>query len=149
MPRKPCEVSSVPKCSQVFPSFPSAFLRKYKRNLYPRKTKKKHPKTGCFGAAGRIRTADLILTKDALYLLSYSSKMATKKGLEPSTSGVTGRRSNQLSYLAIVPRPLFATEAYHTIKGVAVSSSFSSIRAFIPRERRRVPHRIPVSSKRP
>ena len=25
-------------------------------------------------AAGRIRTADLILTKDALYLLSYSSK---------------------------------------------------------------------------
>ena len=28
-----------------------------------------------FGAAGRIRTADLILTKDALYLLSYSSKV--------------------------------------------------------------------------
>ena len=33
--------------------------------------------------------------------------MATKKGLEPSTSGVTGRRSNQLSYLAIAPRSLF------------------------------------------
>ena len=30
----------------------------------------------CFsGAAGQIRTADLILTKDALYLLSYSSKV--------------------------------------------------------------------------
>ena len=28
------------------------------------------------GAAGRIRTADLILTKDALYLLSYSSMCA-------------------------------------------------------------------------
>ena len=30
----------------------------------------------CFddGAAGQIRTGDLILTKDALYLLSYSSK---------------------------------------------------------------------------
>ena len=27
-----------------------------------------------FGAAGQIRTADLILTKDALYLLSYSSE---------------------------------------------------------------------------
>ena len=63
-----------------------------------------------FGAAGQIRTADLILTKDALYLLSYSSKfispccggyvVATEKGLEPSTSGVTGRRSNQLSYSA-------------------------------------------------
>ncbi len=26
--------------------------------------------------------------------------VATKKGLEPSTSGVTGRRSNQLNYLA-------------------------------------------------
>ena len=31
--------------------------------------------TGFPGAAGRIRTADLILTKDALYLLSYSSKL--------------------------------------------------------------------------
>ena len=55
-----------------------------------------------FGAAGQIRTADLILTKDALYLLSYSSKLlATTKGLEPSTSGVTGRRSNRLNYVAI------------------------------------------------
>ena len=26
--------------------------------------------------------------------------MATRKGLEPSTSGVTGRRSNQLNYMA-------------------------------------------------
>ena len=43
-----------------------------------------------FGAAGRIRTADLILTKDALYLLSYSSTMATRMGLEPTTSSVTG-----------------------------------------------------------
>ena len=30
--------------------------------------------TGFRGAAGRIRTADLILTKDALYRLSYSSE---------------------------------------------------------------------------
>ena len=37
---------------------------------------KKIPKpqaSGFFGAAARIRTGDLILTKDALYLLSYSS----------------------------------------------------------------------------
>ena len=52
-----------------------------------------------FGAATQIRTGDLILTKDALYLLSYSSILAsllggkivaTEKGLEPSTSSVTG-----------------------------------------------------------
>ena len=51
------------------------------------------------GAATRIRTGDLILTKDALYRLSYSSishapdeggMVATEKGLEPSTSSVTG-----------------------------------------------------------
>ena len=29
--------------------------------------------------------------------------MATTKGLEPSTSGVTGRRSNQLNYVAVYP----------------------------------------------
>ena len=75
------------------------------------KRKKERRKTSpfFFGAAGQIRTADLILTKDALYLLSYSSKfnapcgegaLATTMGLEPTTSGVTGRRSNQLNYMA-------------------------------------------------
>ena len=67
--------------------------------------------TDFFGADSQIRTGDLILTKDALYLLSYISKayapfvrgiVATEKGLEPSTSGVTGRRSNRLSYSAMV-----------------------------------------------
>ena len=32
-------------------------------------------------------------------------QMATRKGLEPSTSGVTGRRSNQLNYRAICALP--------------------------------------------
>ena len=55
--------------------------------------KQKTPKSldfGETGAAKQIRTADLILTKDALYLLSYSSKLATRIGLEPTTSSVTG-----------------------------------------------------------
>ena len=42
---------------------------------------KKHRKpkfSMLFGAAGQIRTADLILTKDALYRLSYSSIFAPK-----------------------------------------------------------------------
>ena len=56
--------------------------------------------SGKTGAAKQIRTADLILTKDALYLLSYSSKLATRIGLEPTTSSVTGSRSNQLNYRA-------------------------------------------------
>ena len=45
-------------------------------NTYSYKCKKQAPQMGCllFGAAGQIRTADLILTKDALYLLSYSSR---------------------------------------------------------------------------
>ena len=44
---------------------------------------KKHRKpkfSMLFGAAGQIRTADLILTKDALYLLSYSSKCGDQEG---------------------------------------------------------------------
>ncbi len=65
--------------------------------------KSKKPETievsGFFGAVTQIRTGDLILTKDALYRLSYNSishapdeggMVATEKGLEPSTSSVTG-----------------------------------------------------------
>ena len=82
------------------------------------------------GASDEARTRYLHLGKVALYQMSYTrkwclrpesnqrhgdfqspalptelqrhmEKMATRKGLEPSTSGVTGRRSNQLNYRAI------------------------------------------------
>ena len=52
------------------------------------------------GASGRNRTNDTRIFSPLLYQLSYRGKMATRKGLEPSTSGVTGRRSNQLNYRA-------------------------------------------------
>ena len=63
------------------------------------------------GASGRSRTNDTRIFSPLLYQLSYlgiekgsdeiSTLLATRKGLEPSTSGVTGRRSNQLNYRAI------------------------------------------------
>lgn len=42
------------------------------------------------GAVEQIRTVDLFLTKEVLCLLSYNSELATRMGLEPTTSSVTG-----------------------------------------------------------
>ena len=65
------------------------------------------PIGGYFGASGRNRTSDTRIFSPLLYQLSYLGlfgyelyPLATRKGLEPSTSGVTGRRSNQLNYRA-------------------------------------------------
>ena len=43
-----------------------------------------------YGALGRNRTTDTVIFSHMLYRLSYQGIMATRKGLEPSTSSVTG-----------------------------------------------------------
>ena len=65
------------------------------------------------GASGRNRTNDTRIFSPLLYLLSYRGvwrkdaqmrygrkKLATRNGLEPSTSSVTGWRANRLHHRA-------------------------------------------------
>ena len=54
-----------------------------------------------FGAGDEARTRYLHLGKVALYRMSYTRKLATRNGLEPSTSSVTGWRANRLHHEAM------------------------------------------------
>ena len=54
------------------------------------------------GASERNRTTDTGIFSPLLYRLSYRGKMATRMGLEPMTSAVTRRHSNQLNYRAVL-----------------------------------------------
>ena len=53
-----------------------------------------------YGAGDEARTRYLHLGKVALYQMSYTRKLATRNGLEPSTSSVTGWRANRLHHRA-------------------------------------------------
>ena len=54
-----------------------------------------------YGASAQNRTVDTRIFSPLLYQLSYRGIMATRMGLEPTTSAVTGRHSNQLNHRAI------------------------------------------------
>jgi hypothetical protein len=62
------------------------------------------------GGAGRDRTDDILLAKQALSQLSYGPNsnedddMVGLGGLEPPTSRLSSARSNQLSYRPYSPR---------------------------------------------
>lgn len=58
------------------------------------------------GVLGGIRTLDQEIKSLLLYQLSYEY-MAHSEGLEPSTHGLTVRRSNQLNYECIISYFLF------------------------------------------
>ena len=62
----------------------------------------------------RARTCDPLLVRQVLSQLSYDPRatymlQTTPAGLEPATSAVTGRRSNQLSHEAIMKAYTFKT----------------------------------------
>ena len=63
------------------------------------------------GGAKGDRTPDLLRAKQALSQLSYNPiYMVGLNGLEPSTSRLSGVRSNQLSY-----RPMLIIDAFYLI----------------------------------
>ena len=72
---------------------------------------RRHFSSYLLSGTNRARTYDPLLVRQMLSQLSYDPMgyeimylliQATRKGLEPSTSAVTGRRSNQLSHRAIL-----------------------------------------------
>ena len=72
---------------------------------------RRHFSSYLLSGTNRARTYDPLLVRQMLSQLSYDPMgyeimylliQATRKGLEPSTSTVTGRRSNQLSHRAIL-----------------------------------------------
>ena len=85
------------------------------------------------GAENEIRTRDPLLGKEVLYHWAISA-LATRMGLEPTTSAVTGRHSNQLNHRANQLRiilyrlePILSTSFYTFFKSSNAAINFFSI----------------------
>ena len=80
---------------------------------------KHRPLVLCFRGDNEIRTRDPLLARQVLSQLSYTPRVGLN-GLEPSTSRLSGVRSNQLSYnpvCKIWQPPTFPYRLQHSIIG--------------------------------
>ena len=76
--------SCLPPCSGCTGYLVGRFVGSLRKNYFTEK--RKNPRNHCgfkdfSGAAGQIRTADLVITNDALYRLSYSSRLSFSRAL--------------------------------------------------------------------
>ena len=88
-------------------------LYHYNRILSPARLPVPPRRLVIMSGTNRARTYDPLLVRQMLSQLSYDPifiLLATPAGLEPATSAVTGRRSNQLSHWALLKECTLKTE---------------------------------------
>ena len=101
-----------------------------------------------FGTRKGTRTPDPLLRRQLLYPAELCGHMATIAGLEPATSGVTGRRSNHLNYMAILCDKLYRHKPM-MVMPAGFEPAVSSLRGWRPEPIRRRHHMVLQSGVEP